>query len=412
MVHVSQNSYSESQNYIGTAKVYRKCVYESLYEIFINFYCCFIPEVIIHDNFKFLLITCNKNKKVQTLHEFIKNNDNESHDLVEIFVEEYSFLISKTKLIKLYQIYNIKHNIKNLKTGDKNIAPYMRKLKLVESSYTKKLKTEEEQLNVQEREVIVLDCSSELEESSVVDNKDLPEELECYITKAADNKEELNTICDYIFTRNIVQYMHNIKIRHEDIICLIPGNWLNDKVINLAIEIYKDYLKEKEISNILIFNTYFYAILNRTGIQKSVDNFKENEIFEKDMILIPIHLRNHWIMIKIDNNERKIEVFDSMMGYHKHVANTIKDWIETLYLEKLDIEISYGINQRYEIPQQRNGNDCGVFVLFYLRKYVLENEKEPTFRKSIKSGALRAITMHEIWAGKLLYFKRNNNQEK
>lgn len=239
-----------------------------------------------------------------------------------------------------------------------------------------------------------LDLSSEVEESSEIDDfSDIKESHAHLISGRAKNLNELIELKDYLKMKRVIQKKYNIKIYIQDLRTLMDFNWLNDKVINIYLGLLKDkYYTE---NNFYILTTYFYYNLTH----KRNTTFKENILSYKS-ILIPVHLRNHWIFVNLDLKRRKVMIFDSLRCDRVNVGNKIKKWIEWCYLKRNETVV-FEVETMKDIPRQENGNDCGIFVLYYAKQICKRKTEFP--RLYLRTVDKRLTIMHEIMVGKILY---------
>ena len=109
---------------------------------------------------------------------------------------------------------------------------------------------------------------------------------------------------------------------------------MNDEVINFYIEL----ILKRAVSNpekhfkIHIFNTFFYPLLEKKGYS-GVSNITKKakiDIFSFDIVIIPVHLQNHWALTVINIQKCWLGYYDSMndKGYNKSVLSLVKHYIE------------------------------------------------------------------------------------
>ncbi|KAL8549978.1 hypothetical protein ACS0TY_008705 [Phlomoides rotata] len=86
-------------------------------------------------------------------------------------------------------------------------------------------------------------------------------------------------------------------------------------------------------------------------------------------LYIPWCLKSHWIALRVDIQERKIEVYNSM----GRVINCEKISVFENILPKLicaQLDENYGLqslsSESISCPQQLNGFDCGMFIVKFI----------------------------------------------
>ncbi|KAI3516269.1 hypothetical protein L1887_15180 [Cichorium endivia] len=117
--------------------------------------------------------------------------------------------------------------------------------------------------------------------------------------------------------------------------------------------------------------------------------WKGVNIFEKAYILLPVHEKAHWSLgiicfpTKEDELGPVVLHLDSL-GLHdsKSIFDNIKSFVkeEWNYLQtsedSLDLPITDKLDdRRVLVPQQRNEYDCGLFVLYYMERFIKEAPK-------------------------------------
>ncbi|GJX80865.1 ubiquitin-like-specific protease ESD4 [Tanacetum coccineum] len=217
----------------------------------------------------------------------------------------------------------------------------------------------------------------------------------------------------------------NITITVEILRCLRPGAWLNDEVINLYLELLKERERKepKKFLKCHFFNTFFYKKLTLPAVPgplrtvvgtyivtyssphkliggrggydyKSVRRWTSQRklgysLLECDKIFVPVHKEIHWCLAVINKKEKKFQYLDSLGGGDGQVMGVLEQYIVDEVKDKNgeDIDVS-SWKQEFvtDLPNQKNGFDCGVFMIkyadFYSRDIGLcfEQKHMPYFR--------------------------------
>ncbi|XP_022574842.2 uncharacterized protein LOC106396553 isoform X2 [Brassica napus] len=120
--------------------------------------------------------------------------------------------------------------------------------------------------------------------------------------------------------------------------------------------------------------------------------WKSSDIFRKAYIFIPIHEDLHWSLViicihdKEDESGLTILHLDSLRFHsRRRIVENVKSFLEYEwnYVKQgdysLDLPVSKQIwetflhsinNVDIEVPQQKNDFDCGVFVLFFIKRFI------------------------------------------
>ncbi|XP_062503900.1 sentrin-specific protease 1-like [Corticium candelabrum] len=169
---------------------------------------------------------------------------------------------------------------------------------------------------------------------------------------------------------------HHGTLNSRDLQLLNDDNWLNDSFIEaylcfLKSHSGKDLQKNRNLKNFEVLSTHFFTTIRNKGI-KSVDSwYKKADIFDVKLLIVPINEGNiHWTLLVVNNREKTMTYYDSIRGLYDATDSfsQMKQYLSRQSMLRRIIQIDWTewktINAS-EIPQQQNGNDCGVFLLQY-----------------------------------------------
>ena len=112
---------------------------------------------------------------------------------------------------------------------------------------------------------------------------------------------------------------------------------------------------------------FFYAKLASSGYDGVSHWMKEVDILSKRLLLVPVHLGNHWCLATIHLKFKQLCYYDSLNNKNDTCLQRLRDYI----IKKsslLDTVSDHEWSCMYpEVPQQSNHSDCGVFVCMYAR---------------------------------------------
>eukprot|EP01039_Chlorochromonas_danica_P002907 gene2907-3173_t len=167
----------------------------------------------------------------------------------------------------------------------------------------------------------------------------------------------------------------SIDMTREKIVCLREYTWLNDEVINF----YMCMLQERDKALCEkytgrkpshYFNSFFMTKLQEGGkyAYSQVRRWSRKfDVFALEKVFIPINIHNtHWTLAVVYMQEKKIVFYDSMSGGGMVYLRDLKRWVADEHRDKkgTDLDMSSWTTMSAQgIPQQRNGYDCGVFVV-------------------------------------------------
>ncbi|XP_018095274.1 sentrin-specific protease 3 isoform X2 [Xenopus laevis] len=125
----------------------------------------------------------------------------------------------------------------------------------------------------------------------------------------------------------------------DDLGTLYGQNWLNDQVMNMYGDLVMDAVPDKV------------------------------DIFNKQLLLIPIHLEVHWSLVCVDVLNRTITYFDSQRTLNRRCPKHIAKYLQAEAVKKDRPEYVSGWKGLFKmnVARQNNDSDCGAFVLQYCK---------------------------------------------
>ncbi|KAM4748227.1 sentrin-specific protease 3 [Rhinophrynus dorsalis] len=151
----------------------------------------------------------------------------------------------------------------------------------------------------------------------------------------------------------------------DDLGTLYGQNWLNDQVMNMYGDLVMDAVPDK----VHFFNSFFYDKLRTKGYEGVKRWTKNVDIFNKQLLLIPIHLEVHWSLVCVDVSNRTITYFDSQRTLNRRCPKHIAKYLQAEAIKKDRPEFVSGWKGYFKmnVARQNNDSDCGAFVLQYCK---------------------------------------------
>lgn len=157
------------------------------------------------------------------------------------------------------------------------------------------------------------------------------------------------------------------------------------------------------LPKVYAFNTFFYPKLMSSGHGGLKRWTRKIDLFEKDFIMIPVHLGMHWCLATVSPKEKAIRYYDSMGGRNKECLSSLKAYMEAESLDKKKVPLDtsdWTLECVEDIPQQMNGSDCGMFACKYA-EYIARRAKITFDQKDMPYFRRRMV--YEIVTRKLIH---------
>ncbi len=213
-----------------------------------------------------------------------------------------------------------------------------------------------------------------------------------------------------------------VMVHPEDLFRLRGPEYLNDTLIDFYLQYLRNEAYPVRAQKVHMFSSFFYRKLAQRRkreapraegvsfgqeLHQRVSKWTQDvDIFTKDFLFIPINKSEHWILAVVCHPRRAfwagagaedgaageqegrggpcILIFDSLGGCHNHSAKLIGDYLTwewrskprgagevTERVEKFKAPILHP-----SVPIQTNTSDCGLFVLHYAEKFLLEGPEQ------------------------------------
>lgn len=206
------------------------------------------------------------------------------------------------------------------------------------------------------------------------------------------SKQDLAKVEASFVGQGTVVEKFSVPLQKHDFRTLSGSSWLNDEIINFYGELCMDRARcfPDRYPKIHVFNTFFYEKLSTKGYsavrrwsKKVICIDCQFDVFEKDYIIIPVHLGMHWCCSVIDFKRKRFVYYDSLQGNNSKcllvifAKQLLREYLESESVDKKKVEYDTSdwvdISPK-DIPAQENGYDCGVFTCMFMEYTAREEE--------------------------------------
>ncbi|KAI1412429.1 cysteine proteinase [Hypoxylon sp. FL1857] len=173
-----------------------------------------------------------------------------------------------------------------------------------------------------------------------------------------------------------ILHKEGVELTPRDFAKIVPpSEWLNDNAIQASLVHLATYVndaagilpKQQTPKCIALSSQYWSNFLmdpkNKLyarGLNRTWGITPEN-LLDIDTVLIPVNESNHWTLIVIRPSRRTVAYVDSFQTVGlKHIENA-HIWLKYYLGDKYVAE--EWKTEKYKVPRQTNGYDCGMFVI-------------------------------------------------
>uniref|UniRef100_A0A8C5P578 SUMO/sentrin specific peptidase 2 n=1 Tax=Jaculus jaculus TaxID=51337 RepID=A0A8C5P578_JACJA len=209
-----------------------------------------------------------------------------------------------------------------------------------------------------------------------------------------DMEKEINNALGHGPPDEILSSAFKLRITRGDIQTLKNCHWLNDEVINFYMNLLVERNKKQGYPALHAFSTFFYPKLKSGGYQAVKRWTKGLNLFEQELVLVPIHRKVHWSLVVMDLRKKCLKYLDSMGQKGHRICELLLQYLQDESKTKRNIDLNllewthYSMKP-HEIPQQLNGSDCGMFTCKYAdyisrdKPITFTQHQMPLFRKKM-----------------------------
>ncbi|XP_042454510.1 ubiquitin-like-specific protease 1D isoform X1 [Zingiber officinale] len=243
----------------------------------------------------------------------------------------------------------------------------------------------------------------------------LDEEETHPVQPTEDNSDNWTVVSVYYPSRDDPE---SVELSYTDIACLEPKSYLTSSIMNFYIRYLQMPLSlvDRPKGYYHFFNTYFYKKLEEAISPKASKQcfeklrrwWKGVDIFQKSYIFIPVHRDMHWSLViicipaKEDESGPIVLHLDSLGIHNSYLIFEViercrylkEEWSYMIqnsppqdppFSDKIWKNFSRRVDRKViTVPQQKNEYDCGLFVLYFMEKFI-EDAPERFRRKYLHS---------------------------
>ncbi|XP_028714589.1 sentrin-specific protease 2 [Peromyscus leucopus] len=209
-----------------------------------------------------------------------------------------------------------------------------------------------------------------------------------------DMEKEISNALGHGPPDEILSSAFKLRITRGDIQTLKNYQWLNDEVINFYMNLLVERSKKQGYPALHAFSTFFYPKLKSGGYQAVKRWTKGVNLFEQELVLVPIHRKVHWSLVVMDLRKKCLKYLDSMGQKGHRICEVLLQYLQDESKTKRNtdlnlLEWTHYSMKPHEIPQQLNGSDCGMFTCKYAdyisrdKPITFTQHQMPLFRKKM-----------------------------
>lgn len=171
-------------------------------------------------------------------------------------------------------------------------------------------------------------------------------------------------------------------LRESDLDVLKGPHWLNDSIIGFYFEYMNKKIEKLPHINVLLIGPELTQLLKLGDVANYSIFLDPLKAKEKKFLFFPVNDcetkdaagGSHWSLLVFSRPERTFFHFDSSNGFNKDVSRDFANDLQGYVLgSDKDVKV---VN--VPCPQQKNGYDCGLFVLCFvdvILEWICESSK-------------------------------------
>lgn len=193
------------------------------------------------------------------------------------------------------------------------------------------------------------------------------------------------TPCDLVYEFDL---KHRVRrqalLTEESISCLCDKEWYNDEIMIFYTRLLQEQHRESS-DKVWVCHSYFSSkVANWQYDAEKILKDWPGSFFDYQYVLFPTHLResNHWLLVIADtgkspslDSQPRLWILDSLATNpwtHSKIYKFYQDFIfdQLPPASRFKDPASPKFQAVIEVPQQRNGYDCGPYSLYHVDRFL------------------------------------------
>ena len=208
--------------------------------------------------------------------------------------------------------------------------------------------------------------------SSDIDSEDSSSEVASDPAEKGEPQEgrEMNVVVSAAMRKAPTKVLVNISgiaVTRADLETLDGLNWLNDKIMDVYLNLVaKRSQEDSSLPRVYAFSVFLMQVYAEHGYGNVRLWTQQVDLFSHDMLLVPVHMKDHWCMTIVDLRLKQITYFDSMFDRNDGFLRKVLHYLRDEMMDKKNSQLvqeDWLLTHSEDHPKQLNSSDCGVFAL-------------------------------------------------
>ena len=128
--------------------------------------------------------------------------------------------------------------------------------------------------------------------------------------------------------KQVLVNIGGLVVTRADLETLDGSSWLNDKIIDAYLNlIAKRSQEDTSLPRTYAFSVFFLQVYAKRGYDHVSSWTRSIDLFSHDILLIPVHEKDHWCMTVVDFRLQQITYFDSMFNRNDRFLEKVLNYL-------------------------------------------------------------------------------------